>query len=69
MKKPSRPAQRVVLYLLKESFTRKAARYKATLERLHEMEAEEAAGSEEDTEEVMAEAAAIYDVDYEIDDD
>ena len=53
----------VVLYLLKESFARKAARYKAALERLHEMEAEEAAGSEKDAEEVMAEAAAIYDVD------
>ena len=53
----------VVLYLLKESFARKAARYKAALDRLHKMEAEEAAGSEKDAEEVMAEAAAIYDVD------
>ena len=58
----------VVLYLLKESFARKAARYKAALERLHEMEAEEAAqdeaaGSAEDTKAVMEEAAAAYDVD------
>ena len=56
----------VVLYLLKESFARKAARYKAALDRLHEMEAEEAAqaeaaGSEADTEAVMAEA--VFDVD------
>ena len=63
----------VVLYLLKESFARKAARYKAALDRLHEMEAEEAAqaeaaGSEADTEAVMAEAGAIYDVDPEKDD-
>ena len=63
----------VVLYLLKESFARKAARYKAALDRLHEMEAEEAAqaeaaGSEADTEAVMAEAEAIYDVDLEKDD-
>ncbi|MCR5134507.1 MAG: hypothetical protein K6B12_02615 [Clostridiales bacterium] len=58
----------VVLYLLKESFARKAARYKAALERLHEMEAEEAAqaeaaGSAKDTKAVMEEAAAAYDVD------
>ena len=53
----------VIMYLLKESFARKAARYKAALDRLHKMEAEEAAGSEKDAEEVMAEAAAIYDVD------
>ena len=58
----------VVLYLLKESFARKAARYKAALDRLHEMEAEEAAqaeaaGSEADTEAVMAEAEAVFDVD------
>ncbi len=58
----------VVLYLLKESFARKAARYKAALDRLHEMEAAEAAqaeeaGSEADTEAVMAEAEAAFDVD------
>ena len=58
----------VVLYLLKESFARKAARYKAALDRLHEMEAAEAAqaeeaGSEEDTKAVMAEAEAVFDVD------
>lgn len=53
----------VIMYLLKESFARKAVRYRAALDRLHEMEAEEAAGSEKDAEEVMAEAAAIYDVD------
>ena len=33
----------VVMYLLKESFSRKAERYRATLERMKEMEAEEAA--------------------------
>ena len=50
----------VVMYLLKESFSRKAERYRATLERMKEMEAEEAA---------QAEAEDAIDADDEIEDD
>ena len=37
----------VIMYLLKESFSRRAAKYRATLERLHEMETEEATEADE----------------------
>jgi hypothetical protein len=37
----------VVLHLLRQSFASKAAKYRATLERLHEMEAEEATEADE----------------------
>ncbi len=51
----------VVMYLLKESFSRKAERYRATLERMKEMEAEEASQA--------AEAEDAIDVDFETEDD
>lgn len=54
----------IVMYLLKESFSKKAERYRAALERLHEMEEEEAMQAEAE----MAYGADPDDGEYDEDD-